>query len=365
MKHKNIIIGFVIIVCLGLLWRCMPSSKPIKTAPAISVVVSPSKTVDMPVYLTALGNVKPLDTVNVKTQVNGQLISVNVKEGQHVKKNDVLAEIDPRPFEAQVLQYQGQLNKNKAFLENARIDLERDKTLYPKKAISQQAFETQKWLVKQYEGTVMSDQGLLNNAKLNLEYSKIRAPLDGIVGLRMVDPGNYIQVSDNATLFVINNLDPITVIFTIPEDHIADLFKRIKQKEELLVEIYDRQGKLLETTKTITIDNQVDATTGTFKLKAEAINTKNLLFSNQFVNVKLKTHTLKNSVVIPTAAIQHGSKYDFVYRLNVDNTVSIVQVEPGITEKGETVILKGIEANQLVVTEGADKLIDGSLVKVG
>lgn len=365
MLIKRIFIGSAILLIGVVLWRCSFSSKKAIKEQTVSVVVAPTVIKDMPVYLSALGNVKPLDTVNVKTQVNGQLITVNVKEGQHVKKGDVLAEIDPRPYEAQVMQYEGQLGKDIAFLNNAKIDLERDLTLYPKKAISQQVLETQKWLVKQYEGTVKADQGLLNNARVNLDFCKIKSPLDGIVGLRLVDPGNYVQISDSAVLFVVNNLDPITVIFTLSEDYISTLFKKVEEKHPLFVEIYDRQDQLLETSSTVIIDNQVDPTTGTVKLKAEVANQKNRLFSNQFVKIKLKIDTLKSVIVVPTAAIQHGSNGDFVYRLNVDNRVSIQPVTASVTEKGQTVITKGLAGNQLVVTEGADKLIDGSLVKVG
>jgi multidrug efflux system membrane fusion protein len=329
------------------------------------VVLSVAQTKDVPVYLSGLGNVIPTYSVTVKTQINGQLLRVLFKEGQMVKAGDLLAEIDPRPYQAQLVQYEGQLARDMALLANAKIDLQRYKTLWRQDSVAKQTYDTQTSVVQQDEGTVKIDEGLIQSTKLNLLYTEITSPVDGRVGLRLVDPGNYVQVSDTTGLAVIDTINPITVVFTLPEDNIPEVSSQVYANKTLIVKAYDRsQNKLLSTGTLLTIDNQIDPTTGTVKLKAQFKNDDNHLFPNQFVNVKLLVNTLKNAVTVPTAAIQQGTAGGYVYVLNADNTVSMIAVVSSVTEGTETVVTSGLSAGQSVVTEGTDKLADGMKVTV-
>jgi multidrug efflux system membrane fusion protein len=332
-----------------------------KKLPELPVVLTNAHLANVPVYLTGLGSVIPTYTVTVRTQVNGQLLQVLFREGQMVKAGDLLAQIDPRPYQAQLLQYEGQLERDKALLANAKLDLKRYQTLWRQDSVAKQTLDTQASVVKQNEGIVKLDEGLLQSTKVNLIYCNIISPINGRIGLRLVDPGNFVQTSDTAGIAIINMLNPITVVFSLPEDNISQVMTQINAGKVLVVEAYDRQqNKLLATGKLMTIDNQIDPTTGTVKLKASFQNENNLLFPNQFVNVKLLVTVLHNATVIPTAAIQHGPQNDFVYIANKDQTVTMKPIVSGITIGDNTVIQSGVTAGQAVVIDGADKLSDGA-----
>lgn len=334
-----------------------------KGPPPIPVQTASVKNGCMPLYIPALGSVIPTESVTVKTQINGQLQQVYFKEGQDVKKGDILAQIDPRPYEAQLIQLQGQLERDQAILANARIDLDRYKNLWKEDSVSQQVLATQEALVKQYEGIIKLDEGQIEGIKLNLIYAKITSPVDGRIGLRLVDPGNFVQTADTSGLFLINTVHPITVVFSVSEDYISQIVERVKSQKCLLVEAYDRaQDKLLATGKLLTYDNQIDPSTGTVKLKAIFENKNDGLFPNQFVNVKLLIKTLENTLLIPTAGIQYGSQGNFVFLVNPDKTVSIKPIKTLATEGDNSAICGEILAEQSIVIQGADKLKEGSTV---
>lgn len=342
-----------------------PFGKSKKPLPGIPIVTATAQTANVPVFLTALGSVTPTYTVTVRTQINGQLLKVLYKEGQMVKKGELLAEIDPRPYQAQLMQFQGQLLRDQALLANAQLDLKRYQTLWRQDSIAKQTLDTQASLVNQYLGAVKFDEGQIQTIKVNLIYTEITSPVDGRVGLRLVDPGNYVQTTDTTGIAVIATLQPITVIFSIPEDNVPEVLEQINAGTTLTVNAYDRQqNKLLAVGKLLTIDNQIDPTTGTVKLRAQFENENNALFPNQFVNTQLLVTTLTNATIIPTAAIQHGVQNNFVYIVNNDNTVSVKSVVLGVVSGEFTVVKSGISAGQLVVVEGADKLIEGSIVTI-
>lgn len=353
-----------LIVLLLIIYINYPQKKQ-NAHPAISVVTSHVTRQDIPVYLVALGTVTPLDSVTVKTQVNGQLQQVYFKEGQMVKKGTVLAQIDERPLLAQLKQYQGQLERDQALLANARIDLCRYEKLFSEDSVSQQTLETQRWLVKQYEGDVKTDEGLIQSVKVNLIYARITSPVNGRVGLRLVDPGNFVQTSDTTGLFVLNTLQPITVVFTLPEDDIQEVMTQINAGKSLIAKAYNRsQTNLLAIGKLLAVDNQVDTTTGTIKIKAVFTNEDNILFPNQFVNIHLLVNTLKDALTVPTAAVLHGSHGDFVYALQDDHHVKVIPVKTGVTYGDVIVIKSGLKLSDNVIVEGTDKLADGAKVKV-
>jgi len=357
------IIGTVILLILIRLYFVNAISTSARQSLPIPVVTALVNSQEMPVLIPALGSVTATETVTVKTQINGQLLRVDFQEGQTVKAGELLAEIDPRPYQAQLLQFEGQLARDLALLANARIDLERYKKLYSQDSVSQQILDTQNSLVNQYEGAVKFDVGQIEAIKLNLSYCRITAPISGRVGLRQVDPGNFVQTTDQTALFVINTIQPITVIFSIPEDNLPKIIEKVNAGNHLKTEAYDRaQNKLLSTGELLTFDNQIDPTTGTIKLKAQFKNEKENLFPNQFVNCRLQVEILKNAKAIPIAAIQRGVKGPFVYLVNPDHTVSVKLVTIQVTN-GDTVAISGdILPNQLVVVEGADKLTEGSKV---
>jgi len=332
----------------------------------ISVVTVTTKIADVPVYISAPGTVTSRHTITVQAQVSGVLEHIYFKEGQRVKAGDVIAHIDSRSYEAQLLQYEGQLLRDQALLENAKLDLKRYRALYPDGSVSKQIYDTQVYLVKQDEGIVKSDMGLVKNAQINLSYCDIVSPVTGRIGLRIVDEGNYVQPSSTNGIVVINTTSPIDIAFSIAEDDLAKVREKFNPDNPLEVFAYDRtQTKLIAKGKLLTIDNQVDSTTGTIKLKAEFENEKDELFPDKFVNIKLLVETLKDSLILPVAAVQQGRNGSFVYLLNKDKTVHVQPVKTGETDGDNIAILQGLSLNQTVITEGVDKLFEGASVNPG
>ncbi len=333
------------------------------SARALPVVAAPVRKGTIDVYLNALGTVTPRNVVVVHARVDGELMRVGFKEGQLVKAGDLVAEIDPRPFQVQLTQAVGQMAKDQALLKNAQLDLERYQTLLSQDSISKQQVDTQAALVRQYEGTVQSDQGAIDSAKLQLTYSRVTAPITGRVGLRQVDPGNVVHASDATGLVVITQLQPITVIFPVPEDNVPRVLKRLQDGEAIPVEAWDRDGKVkLATGKLLTVDNQIDTSTGTVKLKAEFGNENLALFPNQFVNVRMLINALSDATLIASAAIQRGAPGTFVYVVKDDKSVSVVPVKLGPVQGETTAIASGLAPGDLVVVDGADKLREGAMV---
>ncbi|SFD10724.1 membrane fusion protein, multidrug efflux system [Cupriavidus sp. OV038] len=332
--------------------------------PRSPVVVNTVARRDMDVVLNGLGNVTPVTNVTVRAQVSGPLLKVLFKEGQMVKAGDVLAEIDPRPFQATLDQAVGQLARDQALLQNARLDQQRYKTLLAQDSISKQQVDTQDALVRQYEGTVKTDQGNVDNARIQLGYTRIVAPNSGRIGLRQVDPGNIVGTGDTNGIALITQIQPIAVLYTIPEDNLPAVLKKLNAGEKLPVQAWDRQvrNQLGEGTL-LTTDNQIDTTTGTVKLKAIFPNTDGMLFPNQFVNVRTRVDTLVDATVIPVAAIQRGQQGTFVYVVGDDNQVKVQVVTLGPTDGAQTAVMKGLEPGQRVVVDGADRLKEGMIVE--
>jgi multidrug efflux system membrane fusion protein len=324
-----------------------------------------AKSGDIDVFINALGTVTARNTASIKARVDGQLVRITFREGQIAKEGEVLAEIDPRPFQVQLEQAKGQMLRDQALLTNAKLDLDRYQGLLAKDSIAKQQVDTQEALVRQYEGVVLSDRGQVDNAQLQLDFTHITAPVSGRLGLRQIDAGNMIHGSDANGLVVITQTRPINVIFAIPADSISTVLARLRTGETLVVDALDRDGKTqLAAGKLLTADNQIDTTTGTVKLKAEFANMDDKLFPNQFVNARLRVETRHNAILLPVSAIQRGTQGTFVYVVGQDHTVAIRPVTLGPIS-GETVAIeKGVAANEQVVTDGADKLREGAKVEV-
>jgi multidrug efflux system membrane fusion protein len=368
-RHRWRLLGVLLIFIIGvlLLVHVIGRNKPAQASvvPTIPVVAATARIGNLPIYLNGLGSVTPVYTVTVRTRVDGQLFSVPVREGQMVSAGDIIAEIDPRPFDVQLLQAQGQKEKDEAFLANAKVDLERYRVLYSQNAVPQQQFATQLATVNQYEAIVKADEGAIESAKLNLTYAHITAPISGRIGLRMVDPGNIVHAADQNGLLVITQLQPITVIFNIAEDYIPQVMKKLQAGQRMPVDAWDRDFKTKIATGTLlTVDNQVDANTGTVRFKASFPNRDNSMFPSQFVNARLLIDMKRNTVLIPTAAIQHGPQATFVFVVKPDNTVEMRNIVPGPVEKGTASVDQGLNAGDVVVTEGVDKLQQGTKVNV-
>ena len=365
-------LAFLVLVSVGL-WFWLSHRQPgaegassrFSGRMTTTVGIAVAKKGEIPIFLQGLGTVTPPATVTVKTQVSGQLMQIAFTEGQQVKKGDFLAQIDPRPFQAVLDQQQGQLEKDRALLENARVDLVRYQKLTAQDSVSHQTLDTQVALVHQYEGTVKADQGQVESAQVNLDYCHIVSPVDGVVGLRQVDEGNYVQTSDSSGLVVIAQIDPMTVIFTVTEDDISKVTARLKAGAVLPVTVYDRTNSTEITQgKLGSVDNQVDTTTGTVKLRAMFDNRERKLFPNQFVNAKILVDTLQDAIIVPTAAIQLGAPGSYVYVVNADSTVSIRVIKPGPIDGEQAAVLSGLELDETVVSDGVDRLYDGAKVQL-
>jgi membrane fusion protein, multidrug efflux system len=329
----------------------------------VSVAVAQVEKQDVPVYLVGLGSVTAFYTANIKSRVDGQIMRVNFREGQDVKEGDLLIVIDPRPYQVQLEQMQAQLFKDQASLRDAKLNYDRYTTLIPSGSIAQQQVDTQKATVDQLDGQVRTDQAQIDNAKLQIVYCNITAPFTGRVGLRQVDPGNIVHAADTNPMLVLTQLQPIAVIFTLPEDQLPSVAHHMRDST-LQVDAYSRDTQTkLGTGKLMTIDNQIDPTTGTAKLKAVFDNKDNQLWPNQFVNADLLLYTQKNSTVVPTAAIQRGPQGAFVYAVKSDNTVEARNVNISLTQGNTTVVVGGVNPGDTVVTDGQDKLQTGSKIE--
>ena len=334
----------------------------------LPVSAEPARKADLNVRIVALGTVTPVSTVTVRSRVDGQLQKILFKEGQEVEAGAPLVEVDPRPFEVQKQQTEAQLAKDNALLTNARLDFERFTTLLAQDSVAKQQVDTQAALVRQYEASVKLDQAQIDTASLQLAYAHITAPIAGRVGLRLVDLGNMIHASDANGIVVITQLRPITVVFAIPQDALPAVLKRFQSGEPMVVEAFDRDGRtLLATGRLVTIDNQIDPTTGTVKLRAEFPNTDEMLFPNQFVNVQLISALIQGATVVPTAAVQRGTAGTYVYLVTDKDglkTASVRVVETGPSERGVIAITKGLAPGDVVVVDGVDKLREGTAVEL-
>nr|USU30255.1 MdtA/MuxA family multidrug efflux RND transporter periplasmic adaptor subunit [Methylobacterium sp. OTU13CASTA1] len=332
--------------------------------PAQAVGIATIAAGDVPIVLGGLGTVTPLANVTVRSQISGYLMEVGFREGQMVKKGDFLAQIDSRIYEAQLAQYQGQLMRDQALLQNSKLDLARFQRLAQQDSISKQNVDTQGALVKQNEGTVAADQALVDQQKLNITYTRIVSPVAGRVGLRQVDQGNYITAA-STSLVVVTQLNPISVVFTLPEDDVAQVMRRVRTGDRLTVSAYDRGDTTVLATGTLdTVDNQIDTTTGTVRLRALFDNTDDALFPNQFVNAKLTVDTVRNAPIVPTAAILRGTPGTYVYLLQGDDKVVVRPITLGEADGARTVVKAGLGVGDRVVVDGTDRLRDGASVRI-
>jgi len=357
-------VSVILILCVFVFTYCDSSgNRDKKSSPPVPVITTKIRQGDLPLYLKTIGTVTPIESIAVRTQINGRILKINFEEGQRVIKGQVLVEIDPQPYEAILKQYQGQLVRDQALLDNARVDLKRYKKLYDQDSVSQQTLETQIHLVEQYEGAVRSDQGLVDSAKVNLQYCRITSDISGMIGLRQVNPGNFVQTTDTTFISMVNRISPITVVFPIPEDDLGKVLEKLKSNTSLVADAFDRkEEKILATGHLLAMDSQIDNTTGTIKLKATFDNDDHQLFPNQFVNVRLKLGMLSNVLIVPTAAIQMGRDGSFLYIANEEKkTVSVKVVTVKVSE-GELSCIEGeVTVGQSVVIQGTDKLQEVSL----
>lgn len=360
-----VLIGLAVLLAAWPLygWLASPKSKPV-VAPQVSVAAGTVTRGDIDVFLDELGTVTPVYTVTVASRVAGELIDVRYKEGQIVKKNDVLALIDPRPYRALVVQGEGQLARDQALLKNARLDLVRYQNSFKEHAISEQQLATQQALVDEDEGTVKLDQGNLDAARVNLDYTRIVSPIDGRVGLRTVDPGNIVPANGTTGITTITQLQPITVIFTIAEDNLDAVLERVNAGAKLAVQAFDRTQKhLLASGTLLTIDNQINVATGTVRARASFANAHSELFPNQFVNARLLVKTLSEATLVPDAAVQRNNELAFVYVIQADSSVQSRNIKVLASDRGLSAVT-GVDPGERVVTDGFDKLQNGTKVSI-
>jgi membrane fusion protein, multidrug efflux system len=370
---------FVLILLLVLAyvgWRIFGRSAPPTEAQApaagrgrmavseVPVVAATAKQGDIGVYVAALGTVTPVYTVTVTSRVQGQIMQIHYREGQMVRKGDPLIEIDPRPYQAALTQAEGQLAHDQALLTESRINLDRYQAAFSRNAIAKQQVDDQQQLVKQYEGTVKNDEGTVENARVNLVYCHIASPIDGRVGLRLVDPGNIVQANSSTALVVVTQLQPITVIFNVAEDYLGEIQAELRHEKTMEVDVFDRSvQKKLATGKLLTVDNQIDTSTGTVKLRAIFNNSDLALFPNQFVNAKLLVNMQHNVTLVPTPAVQRNSQGTYVYVIGSDQKAALRQVKEG-TSDGNVTAVEGVNPGEVVATDGFDKLQDGIKVRI-
>jgi membrane fusion protein, multidrug efflux system len=360
-------LSIIAVVLLGSQWfqRSPKARGPLRAAavPAIPVVGHAAQKGDLPIYLTGLGSVTAYNTVTVRTRVDGELIRVAFDEGQIVQAGDLLAEIDPRPFQVELTQAEGQMERDMAVLENARVDLARYEVLYAQDSIPKQQLDTQVSTVRQFEAAIKADRGPIESAKLQLIYTRITSPITGRIGLRLVDVGNIVHATDQTGLAVITQLQPISVIFSISQDYVPQVMKKLRAGQNMRVEAYDRDLKNRIASGTLeTIDNQVDVNTGTVRFKGVFANKDNALFPNQFVNARLLIDVKRGVILVPTAAVQRGPESVFVYVITPDSTVEVRNVSLGPIEGDVASIDKGLSEGDIVVTQGIDKLQPGAKV---
>jgi len=340
-----------------------PKTKP--APPPTPVFAQPARKGDVGVYINGLGSVAPQSAVTVRSRIDGQLMEVLFREGETVKRGDLLALIDSRPFQVQLAQAEGQMAQDLALLRNAMIDLQRYRQLWALDSIPKQQLDTQESLVRQYEAAIKIDQGQIDAARLQITYSRITAPIGGRVGLRQVDAGNIIHASDENGLVLISQLQPSSVLFPIPEDDLPPVLAKLKSGVPLQVEAYDREAKQkLATGSLLTVDNRIDPTTGTVRLKALFPNEDEQLFPNQFVNARLLLETRRDAILVPSSAIQRGPQGTFVYLVKSDRTVTVRPVTPGVVQGEDTSIASGLAEGEVVVVDGTERLREGSKVDV-
>lgn len=382
-RRRLLGLALVLLVVAGIAWLALrPAAKPgaaggpggrpggrppagAMMTPAVPVRIATAAKQDIDIYLKSLGTVTAYNTVTVRSRVSGELVEVAFQEGQQVKAGDLLAQVDPRAFQVALDQARGTQMQNQAQLENARRDLQRYQALFKQDSIAKQQVDTQAALVRQYEGTVKSDQANVDNARLQLDYARITAPISGRLGLRQVDRGNLVSSSDANGLVVITQTQPISVVFTLPETQLPEVRAEIAAGKTLTVDAYDRADtRRIATGQLETLDNQIDVTTGTLKMKARFENADDALFPNQFVNVRLHVLTRKDVTAIPTAAIQQGSAGAFVFLVQADDIVQVRQVKLGAVNNGMVAVNEGLQPGDRVVVEGTDRLRAGAKVEV-
>ena len=360
--------AIALVVVVFAVWRGRARSPAPRdrAARVVSVVTVPARNGDMPVYLDGLGTVTAISTVTVRSRVDGQLVSLGYREGQLVRQGDLLAQIDPRPFQVALQQQEGQYAKDEAALKNARLDLKRYEALIAQDAVPRQQLDTQQATVNQLEATLKTDAAQVANARLNLTYSRITSPITGRVGLRLVDAGNMVHASDPGGLLVITQLQPIAVVFTLPADQLQPVMAGMARSNHLRVEAWDRdRKKMLDVGTLEAVDNQVDETTGTVRLKGVFSNEGYGLFSNQFVNARILVDTLHGSVIIPTAALQRSPQGTYIWVVKPDSSADMRTVEVAHTEGEDTAVQSGVAAGEPVVTDGVDNLQPGAKVTTG